>query len=98
MDASEVSERPRSLTAEHRLPSPTAGQFERLLGALGAEDDPHTTIVDPRVAVDQHIADSLSAMRLEAVPNAQAIVDIGAGAGFPGLPLAIALPDARVDL
>jgi 16S rRNA (guanine527-N7)-methyltransferase len=30
--------------------------------------------------------------------DARAIADVGAGAGFPGLVLAIALPAARVDL
>jgi 16S rRNA (guanine527-N7)-methyltransferase len=69
-----------------------------LLAALGAEDDPHTTITDSDAVVDQHIADSLTALGLDPVRKAETLVDIGAGPGFPGLPLAIALPGAQVHL
>jgi 16S rRNA (guanine527-N7)-methyltransferase len=93
-----VQQRIAELVAEYGLPAASAGQFERLLEALAAEPDPHTTISDPLRAVDQHVADSLSALAVDAVRQAGALVDIGAGAGFPGLPLAIALPDTRVDL
>src|SRR5213082_3380162 len=93
-----VSARLAQLQAEYRLPDGTAARFEQLLVALAAEDDSHTTISDPAAAVDQHIADSLSALEVEAVREAHSLVDIGAGAGFPGLVLAIALPEARVDL
>jgi 16S rRNA (guanine527-N7)-methyltransferase len=44
------------------------------------------------------VADSLSGLELEALRAAARIADLGAGAGFPGLVLAIALPAARVDL
>jgi len=44
------------------------------------------------------VADSLVALELEAVRGAGAIADVGPGAGFPGLVLAVALPSARVDL
>jgi 16S rRNA (guanine527-N7)-methyltransferase len=74
------------------------GQLERLLEALAKEPDPHTTISDPAAAVEAHVADSLSGLEVEDLRAASRIADIGAGAGFPGLVLAIALPSASVDL
>ena len=49
-------------------------------------------------ARDVHIADSLSGLDLEPIRSAKRIADLGSGAGLPGLVLAAALPDARVDL
>ncbi|MFL5826595.1 MAG: 16S rRNA (guanine(527)-N(7))-methyltransferase RsmG [Thermoleophilaceae bacterium] len=69
-----------------------------MLEALAAEPDPPTTVRTPDEAVRQHIADSLSGLELEELRSARAIADIGAGAGFPGLALAAALPRARLDL
>ena len=71
---------------------------ERLLEALAAEPDPHTTVSDPAAAADVHVADSLSGLEVPELAAAGSIADLGAGAGFPGLVLALALPDARVDL
>ena len=65
---------------------------------MAAESDPHTTVFEPSKALDIHVRDSLVALELDPVRAATSIADLGAGAGFPGLPLAIALPDARVDL
>jgi 16S rRNA (guanine527-N7)-methyltransferase len=48
--------------------------------------------------VDIHVADSLSGLEIPDLRSATSIADIGAGAGFPGLVLAIALPYARVDM
>jgi 16S rRNA (guanine527-N7)-methyltransferase len=45
-----------------------------------------------------HVADSLVALELGAVREARRIADLGSGAGFPGLALAIALPDTHVAL
>jgi 16S rRNA (guanine527-N7)-methyltransferase len=71
---------------------------DRLLAALAAEPDPHTTVADPEAAREVHVADSLSGLEVPELAAASRIADIGAGAGFPGLVLAIALPRAEVDL
>jgi len=69
-----------------------------VLEALAAEPDPHTTVSAPAEALDAHVADSLSGLAVSDIGRARRIVDVGAGAGFPGLALAIAVPRARVDL
>jgi 16S rRNA (guanine527-N7)-methyltransferase len=67
--------------------------------ALQAEDPAaSTTVSDPAEAVDRHVADSLVAVDVPAVRRARRIADLGSGAGWPGLALAAALPDARVAL
>jgi 16S rRNA (guanine527-N7)-methyltransferase len=45
-----------------------------------------------------HVADSLSGLEVPDLARARRIADVGAGAGFPGLVLAVALPAAKVDL
>lgn len=49
-------------------------------------------------ARDVHIQDSLAGVELDVVRTARRIVDIGSGAGFPGLVLAVALPDTEIVL
>jgi 16S rRNA (guanine527-N7)-methyltransferase len=81
-----------------RVSRETDPQIELLLEALAAEPDPHTTVSEPERARDVHVADSLSGLEVPALAGARRIADVGAGAGFPGLVLAVALPRARVDL
>lgn len=47
--------------------------------------------------VNRHFLDSLTAARFITIPNAR-IVDIGSGAGFPGIPLKIFLPSIQLHL
>jgi 16S rRNA (guanine527-N7)-methyltransferase len=72
--------------------------LERLLDLLESDPTAPTTVRARADALDSHIADSLSGLEIPAVRSARRIADLGAGAGFPGLVLAAALPDAHVAL
>ena len=87
----------REAVIRHGLSEDAVEPLARLLAALQAEPDPHTTVATENL-VDVHVADSLVALEVERLRRATRIADLGAGAGFPGLPLAIALPGAQVDL
>lgn len=86
------------LAERHGLPASTAASFGALLETLAVSDDAPTTVRAPEEALTRHLADGLSGLELDEVRAARSICDLGAGAGFPGLALAIALPAARVDL
>lgn len=82
----------------YRLTRGQQGQLARILAGLASDELAPTTVRDPARAADIHIADSLTALALEAVRTARTIVDLGPGAGFPGLALAVALPRSEVVL
>jgi 16S rRNA (guanine527-N7)-methyltransferase len=76
---------------------PAAARFEPLVTAL--EDASSPTAVHERGEVLKvHIADSLVGLEVAAVRTAGRIVDLGSGAGLPGLVLAVARPEAEVVL
>lgn len=91
-----VDARIADLVAQHGLSPAAPAAFATLLGLLAEDPTAPTTVTDPRAAVDAHLADSLTGLEFDAVRRARSVADLGAGAGFPGLPLAIALPDAQV--
>jgi 16S rRNA (guanine527-N7)-methyltransferase len=70
----------------------------RVLELLEVERASVSSVTDPQRAWRVHVADSLTGLEFEQLAEAQRIADIGSGAGFPGLVLAVALPDAKVDL
>jgi 16S rRNA (guanine527-N7)-methyltransferase len=55
-----------------------------------------TRIVSPREAAIKHVVDSILPWRL--FEGAQHVADAGSGAGFPGIPLALVLPQTRFTL
>lgn len=56
-----------------------------------------TAITEPRQVAKLHLLDSLSLLTLENLKNKQ-IIDVGCGAGFPGVPIKIACPEIRLTL
>ena len=67
-----------------------------VLDLLAADPASLSSIRDRRRAWKVHVEDSLSGLELVGAPGR--LADVGAGAGFPGLVLAAALPATRVDL
>ena len=57
-----------------------------------------TAITDRDVFVQKHYVDSLLAAGREEVLTAQKIIDLGTGAGFPGIPLAVCFPEKEFVL
>ncbi len=75
-----------------------AAALVALLDRIGLEPQNLTTIEGLDEGIDRHLADSLAGLILPEVSSASALVNIGSGAGFPGLALAIARPDIAVTL
>ncbi len=69
-----------------------------ILELLAEERASVSSVTDPARAWRVHVADSLTGLEVPELAKARRIADIGSGAGFPGLVLAVALPSAEVDL
>ena len=69
----------------------------KVLELLAEERASVSSVVDER-AWRVHVADSLTGLEIRELSTARRIADLGAGAGFPGLALAVGLPGAQVDL
>mgnify|MGYP001064273542 FL=1 len=57
-----------------------------------------TTITEEREIIIKHFLDSLSCIQTKYLKNTGKMIDIGTGAGFPGIPLKIILPDIKLTL
>lgn len=71
--------------------------LQEVLDLLAEERASVSSVTDDR-AWKVHIADSLTGLEIPELREASRIADIGSGAGFPGLALAVALPQAQLDL
>lgn len=83
------------------MPTPTQSQLEKFLlyNNILLEYNQHinlTRIVTPVDVSQKHFADSLLPISL--IPYGAKCVDIGTGAGFPGIPLKIMRPDIQLTL
>ena len=75
-------------------------QFERYLALLldWNERLNLTAVRDPAQIEVRHFLDSLSCALLTGGLNGRSLIDIGSGAGFPGLPLKLLYPDLKLTL
>lgn len=75
-------------------------QFEAYLALLLAWNERLnlTAVRDPQAIVIRHFLDSLSCAVVTGDLNGRSLIDVGSGAGFPGLPLKILYPELRLTL
>ena len=57
-----------------------------------------TGITDPLGISEKHFLDSLLVFKLWDIPKNAAVIDVGTGAGFPGVPMKLYRPDLDVTL
>lgn len=72
-----------------------ARQYAELLGSVGVERG----LLGPREAArvwDRHLVNSV--VLAELLPTGGSVLDVGSGAGLPGIPVAIARPELTVTL
>lgn len=73
-------------------------QLARFGWILATDEHAPTTLHAPDRVRDDHLADALVGLEVLRLRQARELADLGAGAGVPGIPLAIALPETHVTL
>ena len=76
------------------------GQFQRYMELLVEWNRKMnlTAITDPEGVTVKHFYDSLLLLKAVELPEGASLIDVGTGAGFPGIPVAIARPDVKLTL
>lgn len=98
----QVGERLISLAAECEIPvsSQQAGQFQVYLELLEEWNRKMnlTALREPEKIMEKHFLDSILILRYLRIPPGAKLIDIGTGAGFPGVPLKILRSDLHLTL
>lgn len=57
-----------------------------------------TAITDDEAIIKKHFIDSLKIFRFSTLKDCKRVIDIGTGAGFPGIPMKIIMPEIEIVL
>lgn len=57
-----------------------------------------TAITEDGEIISKHFIDSIQAFQFDGLNEAETLIDVGTGAGFPGLPIKIMKPEIRITL
>ena len=90
----------RALKEEISLSPKQLDQFELFYNMLIETNKSMnlTAITDEDEVIEKHFIDSLSCRRVIVMPNVNTRLDVGTGAGFPGIPLKIVYPEIQFVL
>lgn len=82
------------------LDSPALEKFDLFAGMLIETNKKFnlTAIKEPDDIINKHFADSLTLLKFVDLPKGAKVLDVGTGAGFPGVPLLIARPDIELTM
>lgn len=88
------------IMTSHGADERTAGQFDTYYRLLieWNEKINLTAITEEREAALKHFVDCISAFECGKIADGCSVIDVGTGAGFPGLPLKIFNPTLKVTL
>ena len=81
----------------------TEGQYEQFIKYMRLLQEWNekinlTAITEDEEVVKKHFIDCIKAFKSDKIKNSKTIIDVGTGAGFPGLPIAIMNPNVEVTL